>query len=186
MYLDSAFSTSRASVVGSFPIAGRSSIRGAVSLPSGLTGTLAEISGLRQTFIWTLSPGRSCTSSRETPQSAAPVDRDSSCIPRSPQHSARLRPVKRNAHHGLRGAWDSSSNAFEIPFRSRIRQENRSTQSAAIYHFDNNLLSRCYVCFMNMELGVDSKPKEHPNARICRQLALAQVVAPTSSRIAVD
>src|ERR1700694_245946 len=34
-----------------------------------------------------------------------------------------------------------------------------------------NLLSRCYVCFMNMELGVDSKPKEHPSARICRQLA---------------
>jgi hypothetical protein len=39
---------------------------------------------------------------------------------------------------------------------------------------------------MNMELGVDSKPKEHPNARICRQLALPQLVAPTSSRIAVD
>ena len=39
---------------------------------------------------------------------------------------------------------------------------------------------------MNMELGVDSKPKEHPNARICRQLALPQLVAATASRIAVD
>jgi hypothetical protein len=39
---------------------------------------------------------------------------------------------------------------------------------------------------MKMELAVDSKPKEHPSARICRQLALRPLVAATANGIAVD
>lgn len=39
---------------------------------------------------------------------------------------------------------------------------------------------------MNMELGVDSKPKEHPSARICRQLASPAARRRHRERIAVD
>ena len=49
MYFDSAFSMSRANVVGSFPSAGKSSMSGALIFPSGRTVTLMESSGLRHT-----------------------------------------------------------------------------------------------------------------------------------------
>jgi hypothetical protein len=39
---------------------------------------------------------------------------------------------------------------------------------------------------MKMELGVDSKPKEHPSARICRQLAPPAAGRRHRERIAVD
>src|SRR5712691_4369420 len=58
-YLDSARSTSRATVVGSFPAAGKSSTRGKLILPSGRTGTGTDVdrSGLRQTITERRSPG---------------------------------------------------------------------------------------------------------------------------------
>src|SRR5712691_11642586 len=58
-YLDSARSTSRASTVGSFPAAGKSSTRGKLILPSGRTGTGTDVdrSELRQTITDRRSPG---------------------------------------------------------------------------------------------------------------------------------
>src|ERR1700688_2682057 len=72
---------------------------------------------------------------------------------------------------------------------NRTNRHNRpqSIISIRIYcRVVTNLLSRCYVCFMKMELGVDSKPKEHPNARICRQLALPAAGHRHREPIAVD
>ena len=57
MYLESAFSTSRASAVGVLPSAARSSTSGVEILPSGRTGTVIDSSGLRHTMMLTVSSG---------------------------------------------------------------------------------------------------------------------------------
>ena len=57
MNLDSPFSTSRASSLGFFPAAIRSSTSGIEIRPSGRTVTVVDSSGLRQTVMARVSSG---------------------------------------------------------------------------------------------------------------------------------
>jgi len=57
MYFESCFSISRASSTEFFPCATSSSTNGAEILPSGRTGTVIDNSGLRDTMMFTESPG---------------------------------------------------------------------------------------------------------------------------------